>query len=204
MHKKGQKTSSCQQSRVLLAAQLSSYSWLNSACSLAPAQHQGIAQGTTDGDQGHPRCRDQSLLTITAHPRGGSPLRPGAGSIPAGPAARPLHDKRDKGTRSSIYVPFGSHSLGSLIALSPRLYGRTQEKARSSDPTRSRHALCLMLCLRYLCTLPSQQDLQDPTKMREGKGSSLIAARCSIQSESTYHPVSRAPGTAGQIAIPSL
>ncbi|KAK3399628.1 hypothetical protein B0T20DRAFT_166602 [Sordaria brevicollis] len=150
--KEGQKTSklsTVKSQRMLLATQLSSYSWPNSTCSLAPPQHQGIAQGPADGDQGHPRCRDQSLLSITTYTSKRSITTQDqlqAASQRDQLPDRSQHDReRQKDTQSStvpifllVVIPFRV-SLSSL-ATTLRPYSRESAQLRSNTfPT------CVML-----------------------------------------------------------
>ena len=172
----------------------------------------GDCPGTADDDQGHPRCRDHWFVSenhdFATQAENHTP-QDRCRQYPR-PAARLLHDReteRQTDAQSSMSILVAPLDLESLsrASFSPRVYGRTEEKTRSPDPTRSRHAYAWCpLCAIFAPSRPSKIFKIQPGMMRGPRNSSLTAARCSIQSESTYHPVSRALGTAGERAIHGL
>lgn len=162
MHKKGNKTSKCQQSAPC-PNNLSSYSWLKS--NQLAALHHHSTRGLPRDRRWRPGTPKMSGSLVSEDhdfttPRGGgSTLKTVAGSIPDQQTDYCMTERqtdRQTGTQSFMSFLVVSLSLSLQFALSLatilRPYSRESAQPRSNTfPT----CVCLMLSLRYLCTIPS-------------------------------------------------
>lgn len=166
--------------KVPLSTQSSSYSWLKSSCSFCTTTALGNCPGTGTGDQGHPRCRDQSVAADDSV-KGGSRLQT------VMQAVSQTSRQTAASTQSSMSISVVSRvslsrslSLCSLATILRPYSGESVQPRSHTFPT------CVVLDALSVCAIfapcrPSKISTIQPLGMRGPKASSLIAARCSVQ-----------------------